>query len=105
MIRGVTMKRKVIALLGMILFCFLVILFTLYSAGIMEPPKINILASYIKARNAQDEQYELLRKQELKMKRLTDLTLLQLRDEFKSADVTTGVFVFMIFRPPGSTKN
>ena len=87
-IRGVTMKRKVIALLGMILFCFLVILFTLYSAGIMEPPKINILASYIKARNAQDEQYELLRKQELKMKRLTDLTLLQLRDEFKSADVT-----------------
>ena len=87
-IRGVTMKRKVIALLGMILFCFLVILFTLYSAGIMEPPKINILASYIKARNAQAEQYELLRKQELKMKRLTDLTLLQLRDEFKSADVT-----------------
>ena len=87
-IRGVTMKRKVIALLGMILFCFLVILFTLYSAGIMEPPKINILASYIKARNEQAEQYELLRKQELKMKRLTDLTLLQLRDEFKSADVT-----------------
>ena len=86
--RGVSMKKKVIALLGMILFCFLVILFTLYSAGILEPPKINLLASYVKARNAQNEQYELLRKQELKMKRLTDLTLLQLRDEFKSADVT-----------------